>query len=265
MDGFDTRGYWERRLRGRYTLAGVGHHRLGERFNAWNYRVKGEVFDRVVQEFVPVVNGSRVIEIGPGTGFYVRRWLRAGAQVTGLDITEVAAQSLAAKHRDARFLTGDIGQPLAEPLASEAGQFDIACAMDVLYHIVDDDLFAAALANLSTLLRPGGRFIWSDQFVHQEVERTPHAVSRKLPDVERALATAGFKVLDRRPLAVLLGFPSDVRFGVARLAWKAVMAPAVLSDRVGGVMGALLYQPERLLVQRLREGPSTEIMVCERI
>ncbi len=46
---FDNKRYWETRLREHYSLAGVGYLRLGRRYNEWMYRVRGDVFDRVVE------------------------------------------------------------------------------------------------------------------------------------------------------------------------------------------------------------------------
>ena len=55
---FDNKRYWETRLREHYSLAGVGYLRLGRRYNEWMYRVRGHVFDRVVQR-LNSVNGER--------------------------------------------------------------------------------------------------------------------------------------------------------------------------------------------------------------
>ena len=47
------------------------------------YRIRGEVFDRAVARHLgPTVSGT-VVDVGSGTGFYVDRWLRLGAKVTG--------------------------------------------------------------------------------------------------------------------------------------------------------------------------------------
>ena len=98
---FDNRGYWESRLREHYSLAGVGYLRLGRRFNEWMYRIRGEVFDRVVgavgsgeQGAGSGWSGKSVLDVGAGTGFYVDRWRRLGARVTGLDLTDVAVDEL---------------------------------------------------------------------------------------------------------------------------------------------------------------------------
>jgi SAM-dependent methyltransferase len=264
---FDSSDYWERRLRDHFGLEGVGYLRLGPSYNRWMYRVRGEVFDRVVEEQLGrrgerAEDGLRVLDVGSGTGFYVDRWRRFGAQVTGLDLTEVAVTRLAASYPEASFLRADIGRPLDGHLAALAGSLDAVSAFDVLFHIVDDAAYRQALANVARLLRPGGLFLWSDNFIHRPTVRVTHQVSRSLAEITGALAAAGFAVVDRVPMFVLMNYPTDTRWALARWAWTALVAPAMLSDFLGGALGAALYPIERRLVRRLRESPSTELMVC---
>ncbi len=268
--GFQARDYWERRLRDHDSLEGVGYLRLGHRFNRWMYRIRGEVFDRLARQYVassrPTSTNDPLValDVGSGTGFYVERWLALGARVTGVDLTSVAVERLRSRFPDARFLQADIGAPLAEPLAGEAGTFDVVSAFDVLFHIVDDTCYRQAIANLARLLRPGGLFLWSDNFLHRSAIRVEHQVSRTLAESEAALAEAGFEVIERRPMFVLMNYPADTRSRLARLAWQALVAPAAVSDRLGGLLGAALFPLERALVRRRRESPSTEVMVCRR-
>jgi 2-polyprenyl-3-methyl-5-hydroxy-6-metoxy-1,4-benzoquinol methylase len=269
---FDNREYWESRLRQQYSLAGVGYLRLGRRFNEWMYRVRAGVFDRVVRGLAPMsgrrsaVNGwpgAEVLDVGAGTGFYVDRWQQLGARVTGLDLTDIAVEELSRGFPAARFVRADIGQPLDSTLLPPAS-FDAASAMDVLFHIVDDAEYARAFVNIAGLLRPGGWFIWSDNFLRHPTERVTHQVSRSLEESTRAVEAAGFEVIDRVPMFVLMNYPADTTSRLARYAWTAMVAPATLGEPVGWALGALLYPLERALVRRKRESPSTELMVCRK-
>lgn len=260
-----TRDYWERRLRDHFTLEGVGYLRLGRRYNEWMYRVRGEVFDRVVaEETAAMPRPLTVLEVGAGTGFYVERWLAMGAKVTGVDLTDVAIQNLTRRFPEGRFLQCDIGAPLRGSLADAVHDYDVVSAFDVLFHIVDDTAYARALENIGQLLKPGGLFIWSDNFVHQEAIRVDHQVSRSLPEIEAALDRAGFDVVRRVPMFVLMNYPADTRSRLVRWAWTAMVAPALLSDRLGGLLGRLLYPIERRLLRSRTESPSTELMVCRK-
>lgn len=231
------------------------------------YRVRGEVFDRVVDDLGPIAppgKPARVLDVGAGTGFYVDRWLRRNASVTGVDLTEVSVRNLRERFPTARFIQADIGAPLGPPLVGELGTFDTVSAFDVLFHIVADDQFATALGNVARLLRPGGLFLWSDNYIHQPTIRIEHQVSRSLAEVTAALDRAGFDIERRVPMFVLMNYPADTRSRLARWGWTALVAPAIASDRLGGLLGAALFPLERRLVRSVRESPSTELMVCRR-
>lgn len=264
-DGFTPKDYWERRLRDHFDLEGVGYLRLGRRFNEWMYRIRGEVFDRVVAE-LGLTGGrtARVLDVGAGTGFYVDRWLRLGAAVTGVDLTDVAVTRLRDRFPAARFVRANIGYPLTEPLSAEPGSYDVVSAFDVVFHIVDDREYAQALGNIASLLAPGGVFLWSDNFVHQPTVRLAHQVSRSLTETTTAVEAAGLEVVRRVPMFVLMNYPADTRSRLRQWAWTALMAPAMASDMLGGLLGAALFPIERRLVARAAESASTELMICRR-
>ena len=136
--------------------------------------------------------------------------------------------------------------------------------MDVLFHIVDDYEYQQAFRNIASLLKPGGWFIWSDNFLRHETERVAHQVSRSLRESEAAVRGAGFKIVDRRPMFVLMNYPADTTSRLARWAWTAMVAPAAVAEGLGSLVGGLLYPVERTLTSVVRESPSTEMMVCQR-
>jgi len=186
-----------------------------------------------------------------------------GARVTGLDLTEVAVQELTKYFPRARFVRADIGQSL-DGVPLERSSFDAVSAFDVFFHIVDDAQYAGAFSNIAALLKPGGWFLWSDNFLRHPAERAMHQVSRTLAESSRCVEDAGFEIVDRVPMFVLMNFPADSTSRLARYAWTAMVAPAALGEALGWALGAALYPLERALVRRMRESPSTELMVCRR-
>jgi 2-polyprenyl-3-methyl-5-hydroxy-6-metoxy-1,4-benzoquinol methylase len=234
------------------------------------YRVRGAVFDRVVGRESPAASGSgsgwlgkRALDVGAGTGFYVDRWQRLGADVTGLDLTDVAVSELARSFPQAAFVRADIGgAPGDIPLA--LGTFDAVSAFDVLFHIVDDAAYEQAFRNIAALLKPGGWFFWSDNFLRHPAERVQHQVSRTLAESTRCVTAAGFEVVERVPMFVLMNYPADTTSRLLRGAWTAMVAPAAIAEPVGWALGAALYPLEKLLVSMKRESPSTELMICRK-
>lgn len=261
----DVRDYWEKRLDRNPGYLGVGYTRLGKRYNEWLYRFRSEVFQRCLAEWGLVRPGIRVLDVGSGTGHYVREWLRAGvADVTGSDLTDVAVTRLSGEFPQVRFRRMDIG---GAELPGDLGAFDVVTAMDVLFHIVDDAAYRRALHNVSALLRPGGHFVLSENFLRHGREGISHIVSRSKAEIEAGLRDAGFEIVAYTPMFVLMNYPQDVSGPLgwlAQKAWTVAMLPAMLSETAGDVIGRLLTPIERRLVRRMKESPTTEILLARK-
>ena len=106
--------------------------------------------------------------------------------------------------------------------------------------------------------------MFSDLFVHGEPWRAPHQAIRSLDDVRRAVAAAGLREELRRPMLVLLNAPVDTRSRVLRASWWTLRTAALRGETAGWLAGAAAYPLEVALARVLREGPSTELMVCRR-
>lgn len=258
--GFDPQAYWEQRLQ-RFDLTAVGYSRIGMPYNRWLYRVRAAVFRRLLRGTGVDWRLARVLDVGSGTGFYVGEWLRVGvADLTGSDLSQVSVENLRRAFPDREFVRLDIAAEPPFPPES----FDAVSAFDVLFHVVDDDGYRRALENISTLLRPGGLFLFSENLVHGPAVRLQHQVSRPVEEIEGLLDSAGFEVLRRRPMFVLMNAPVDSRNPLLRSTWK--LREGVLSkwESFGVLLGAALFPLELALVAILHESPSTEIVLCRK-
>ena len=98
---------------------------------------------------------KRLLEIGFGTGTDLLQFARAGALVTGVDLTprsiEIARRRFAVYDQQGEFLIGD-GENLSFPDAS----FDVVYSFGVLHHTPDT---ARAISEVHRVLRPGGKAI----------------------------------------------------------------------------------------------------------
>jgi SAM-dependent methyltransferase len=123
---------------------GVAATAVGE---YWNHNVH---YQRVILDAVPGGCGAAV-DVGCGDGMLARRLAPRCASVTGIDADErmiEVARELGHGVAGLGFVRGDF---LACPLAEAS--FDFACANTSLHHMD----FAAALARMARILRPGGR------------------------------------------------------------------------------------------------------------
>jgi SAM-dependent methyltransferase len=259
----DTRAYWEQRLSESDGLAGVGWIGLGESFNRWMYAVRRRVFKRAVRRAAgPRLAGLDVLDVGSGTGFYLDLWQELGARsVTGSDLTEVAVERLLQRRPGQQVTRLDLAGD-----GDELGgrRFGAVSAMDVLFHIVDDEAYARAISNLARLTAPGGLLILTENLVSGPRSGVSHHVSRTEEQVEGLLRQAGLEPLVSRPMFCLMNTPVDSRSRALRLWWEALSRAASVHDAVGWALGALVYPAELAAVTALRRGPSTKILVRRR-
>jgi SAM-dependent methyltransferase len=97
--------------------------------------------------------GARVLEIGCGLGTDGAQFARAGADYTGVDLTE-AAIDLARKRFQLFDLPGEFRIADAENLDFADESFDLVYSHGVLHHTPDT---ARAIREIHRVLRPGGR------------------------------------------------------------------------------------------------------------
>jgi SAM-dependent methyltransferase len=98
-------------------------------------------------------HGKDVLEIGVGLGTDLVRFARAGARVTGIDLTERAI-GLVRRRLELEGLDGDVRVADAEQLPFADQSFDVVYSWGVVHHTPDT---AVATHEAIRVLRPGGR------------------------------------------------------------------------------------------------------------
>ena len=140
--------------------------------------------------------GERVLEVGPGTGYYtvaVADWLGPDGR---LELFDLQQEMLDHTLRAAGELAGRMGatQGDARELPYPGASFDAAYLVTVLGEIPDQE---AALRELGRVVRPGGRVVVG------EIAVDPHVVFPGA--LERRAAAAGLR-LERRDGSALAYF-----------------------------------------------------------
>jgi SAM-dependent methyltransferase len=205
---------------------------------------------------------SSVLDIGSGTGFYLGLWQELGAgTVSGCDLTDTAVSRLQKDFPAARIERLDIGSQLR---GAPLGEYEVISAFDVLFHIIEDRRYRQALQNIHSLLAPAGMFVFSDLLVHGNPVKDVHMVCRPFDEVMRMLDEAGFAIIRRVPMFVVMEQPLDSRNEGYRFFWKLLTYVLGRSNRAGFIAGAMLYPVDLLLTRICQESPTTEIVVCRK-
>ncbi|MDX6385672.1 MAG: hypothetical protein QOK48_3245 [Blastocatellia bacterium] len=96
--------------------------------------------------------GARLLEVGCGMGTDLLQFARAGAHVTGIDLTPRSIQ-ISRQHFDLYDAQGDFAVSDAENLPFADGSFEVVYSNGVLHHTPDT---AEAVREVHRVLRPGG-------------------------------------------------------------------------------------------------------------
>jgi ubiquinone/menaquinone biosynthesis C-methylase UbiE len=139
-----------------------------------------------LREILEPIPGERLLEVGPGTGYYslpVAEWLAPGG---GLDVLDVQQEMLDHTLRRAEEDGIDNITPVradARRLPYPDDSFDGAYLVTVLGEIPDQD---AALRELRRVVKPGGRIVVGELF------GDPHMVTH--PALAERARAAGLSV-----------------------------------------------------------------------
>jgi SAM-dependent methyltransferase len=195
---YQPRSFWEERLGSHLDLSGTGEPGLSVDYNRACYRLREKVLERELRRAGVALTGARVLDVGSGVGFFVDFYLRRGARVTGVELTRVGAEYLERRFPGVKFLQGDV-------VDTEIGDgYAVVNAFDVLYHIVEDDRWEAAVTRLARALAPGGTLVFTDVVAPMRRELAAHNVMRDRHRYAEVLNREGVRILNESPTHYLL-------------------------------------------------------------
>jgi SAM-dependent methyltransferase len=148
-----VRAFWQANPCGtKFTDAEMGTREFFERVETHRY---GKEWHIPEAAGFKSARGLRVLEIGCGLGTDGAQFAQAGADYTGIDLTEAAVQ-LARRRFELFDLKGTFRTADAENLDFDDASFDLVYSHGVLHHTPDT---ARAVREAHRVLRPNGRAI----------------------------------------------------------------------------------------------------------
>lgn len=262
---YNPEEYWSNRYRD-IDITKSGHINLPAVYNEWLYRRKKDVLQAALKKVGFNSKGSSVFEIATGTGVYVEMWKQLGIErMAGIDISQAATDLVQKRFPEYSFNKYDVSEPGLETAVGR--DFDLVTAIDVLYHVVDNEKFATALDNIAKTIKPGGLFVVHERFLKNNERKFSYIRWRTLDSYVAALQNAGFEVLFRMPTFFISVQPYDLKNKskekIANQFWNGVLFPSI--QRFPNAAGWFTYRTDSLLGSLRDEGPSFEMMVCRRV
>lgn len=119
-----------------------------------------------IMEKLTSIPAPKILDVGCGGGILSEALSKAGAQVTGLDLSELSIE-VARRHAEAHGLQIDYRYESVQEVASQqAGMYDAVVCMEMLEHVPEPAKVVEACAKA---LKPGGHAFFST------INRTPKA------------------------------------------------------------------------------------------
>jgi len=260
---FQPKEYWEKRLKQKYSLQGVGFTKLGLYYNFWLYQIRKAVFFKNIKSLIHKKHYSSVLDIGSGTGFYIPLWQSLNIKkITASDITDYAVAMLKKKYPFADSISLDVGAQINRSMKKK--RYAIISAFDILFHIVDNAKYEKAIKNIHELLETNGLFIFTENLVENDSENKTHYRSQNFEYLQNLLQKTGFKIIKKQPVFIMMNYPIAIKSSFIKFMWKLFAFPIYLIPFLGAITGALLYPLELLLLQIVKKGYSTQLIICEK-
>jgi len=225
---YEPKQFWESRLDRYFSLKGVGHIGFSESYNKYLYKRKKRVIEYALKDIE--LKKKSVLDIGCGTGFFIDWYLQHGANVCGIDITNISIERLKQKYQcnECEFYLQDITS-LDYKLNKK---FDIVNMWDVIYHIIEPNHFEQALDNITNSIKDNGLLLFTDWFGFSSDKKIAnHVQARCLDTYKESLSKRGFKLVEIYPLYNYLNRPHLGRFD-NYLGWLYLFLDNHLQNRV---------------------------------
>ena len=170
-----------------------------------------------ISEHVPA--GSKVLDVGCGTGVLAERLLREGYDVTGADPFAAMLEHMRA--RDPRLKTVHAH---GQRLPFDDNTFDFTYCVAVMHHVADSEDVRATLIEMCRVTKPGGHvLVWDhnprNPYWPMLMKRVPQdtGAERLIPEREilDGLAAGGVTPVEAKPLGMMPDFTPKPLTGAA--------------------------------------------------
>lgn len=184
----NSQAYWDNRHgKAGASLEGVGCAGLGAEGNQADYEEKWQRLEELLSAS-GIQGGDRIVDAGCGIGYFCRRMASSGLRVDGVDFSHEALRiAREASPKEVTYHSSSL-----DGFSLDFQARAVVC-VDVLFHVVDDDLWSASVRNLARHVSDDGVLVIQEELTSSDGssergDRCPsHVRRRTLADYERVL------------------------------------------------------------------------------
>jgi 2-polyprenyl-3-methyl-5-hydroxy-6-metoxy-1,4-benzoquinol methylase len=185
IERLESEASWDRRHRELGLLTPGRDRSLNDHDNHALYLTTLGQLLTIIGPYSSEVAPLEVLDAGCGKGFFSENLARCGHQVVAVDPSPTALASVS-RPLLATYRQSTIAQFLWP------GQFDVVCAIDVMFYIRDDDEWAESVRSLASFVRFPGQLIVVDHNKAARRESGDHMVHRPPQSYQALLGPIGF-------------------------------------------------------------------------
>lgn len=178
--------HWDRRHARESDLRSGGDVGLSEGSNEAFYAVRLGELIRLISGRVEPSGQQYVLDAGCGKGWFSRAIARCGYSVDGIDTSATAVAFATSLGGGPRYFQSSLSE------WSSSRLYDVVAAIDVLFHVLDDDEWRASVVNLATMTKLGGLLIIADGDWPERRVLGNYIVHRPRTEYDDVLRRAGF-------------------------------------------------------------------------
>lgn len=215
------------------------------------------------------LDGWAILDVGAGTGFWIDVWREMGAaRVDGVDLVPEAVDRLRERYPQSMFMSGDIADPGVLPTD---GAYDVVTVMNVMLHILDEERFVVAGANIAAAVRPGGYLFLAEPALSKrtsppEIREGASSKARPLSRYREVFESAGLCFVSSAASTVVGANPiesGDRHYRRYAWMWKRAGRWARRWPRAAGLIGRTLAILDRALIHT-GAAPSGKLLLFSR-
>lgn len=187
----DPVGYWDRRHRTTDEWRSGGDRGVDVQRNRAFYAHRLGLLVSILDRH-HLQNNLRILDAGCGKGWLSDQLSGQGHNVTGIDTSQRAIE-VCREHRAGEFHVSSLDQFHASL------PFDAVICMDVLFHILDDEIWRQSLVNLASLVSVHGLLLVTDFPCTVRHHMGNYIIHRPMQDYHAILESVGLHFLESVP------------------------------------------------------------------